>query len=192
MNEIKSLVNDGMITSTDRAKTNASKKEYYRFLKENEFQKVGPGIYAAKDTWVDSLLLIHKRCPQAVISHDEALYFYGLIDHEPSAPTMTIYSGYNAGRLRASGYKVFYVKKEYLHVGAVMVKDLFGNEIPMYDMDRTICDMIRNRSSFEIQDFTAALKAYVRRKDKNVSKLYDYAKLFRIERIVQQYMEVLM
>ena len=77
-------------------------------------------------------------------------------------------------------------------MGALIVKDLFGNEIPMYDMDRTICDMIRNRSSFEIQDFTAALKAYVRRKDKNVSKLYDYAKLFRIERIVQQYMEVLM
>ena len=60
MNEIKSLVNDGMITSTDRAKINASKKEYYRFLKENEFQKVGPGIYAAKDTWVDSLLLIQN------------------------------------------------------------------------------------------------------------------------------------
>jgi len=192
MTPINNLVNEGIITTADSVKSSVSKKDYYRFLKENEFQKVGPGVYASKDTWVDALALIHKRCPQAVISHDEALYYYGLIDHEPETPTMTIYSGYNAGRLRASGYKVFYVKKENLNTGATTVTDFLGNEIPMYDMERTMCDMIRNRSSFEIQDFNTALKAYVKRKDKDISKLYDYAKLFRIEKIVQNYMEVLM
>lgn len=192
MTEVENIVKDGIIISADRAKKNISKKEYYRFIKDNEFQKVAPGVYASKEAWVDNLSIIHKRCPQAVISHDEALYYYGLIDREPSMPTLTIYSGYNAGRLKASGYKIFYVKKEYLHIGVNSVKDLSGNKVPMYDIDRTICDMIRNRRSFEIQDFNSALKAYVRRKDKDITKLYDYAKLFRIERIVQKYMEVLM
>ena len=192
MNEIIRLVDNGIITTADRVNKSVSKKDYYHFLKTNDYEKVAPGVYASKDAWVDDLLLIHKRCPQAVISHDEALYHYGLIDREPAAPTLTIYSGYNAGRLRASGYKVFYVKKEKLNIGAEQITDRLGNEIPMYDPERTICDMIRNRSCFEIQDFNSALKAYVRRKDKNISKLYDYAKLFRIEKIVQSYMEVLM
>ena len=192
MAAINNLANNGVITTADRASSAVSKKAYYRFLKENEYQKIGPGVYAARDAWVDALYLIHKRCPQAVISHDEALYYYGLVDHEPAAPTLTIYSGYNAGRLRASGYRVFYVKKENLVAGTRMVTDFLGNEIPMYDIDRTICDMVRNRSSFEMQDFNGALKAYVRRKDKDISKLYGYAKLFRLENIIQNYMEVLM
>lgn len=192
MKTINKLVNEGIITTADSIKGGVSKKDYYRFLKVNEFQKVGPGIYASKDSFVDELLLIKKRCPQAVISHDEALYYYGLIDHEPKTPTLTIYSGYNARRLKASGYKVFFVKRENLNIGVDIVTDFFGNEIKMYDMERTMCDMIRNRSSFEIQDFNSALKAYVRRKDKDIAKLYDYAKLFRLEKIVQNYMEVLM
>lgn len=192
MMEISSLVSDGLITTADRVNRGVSKKEYYQFLKENDFQRVGPGVYATKETWVDELFLIHQRCPQAVISHDEALYYYGLIDREPAAPTMTIYSGYNAGRLRTSGYKVFYVKKEYLNIGVNNVIDYHGNEVPMYDLDRTICDMVRSRSSFEVQDFNAAMKAYVRRSDKDISKLLDYAKLLRVEKIVRHYMGVLM
>ena len=43
----------------------------------------------------------------------------------------------------------------------------------------------------EIQDYQTAIKAYVKRKDGNLSKLLEYAKLFHIERLVRQYMEVL-
>lgn len=105
---------------------------------------------------------------------------------------MTIYSGYNASRLKASGYKVFFVKKELLNIGKEYIEDFYGNVVPMYNIERTICDLIRNRSSFEIQDFTTAIKSYVLRNDKNITNLYDYAKLFGIERLVNMYMEVLL
>lgn len=62
----------------------------------------------------------------------------------------------------------------------------------MYDLQRTIIDLIRNRSKFEIQDFTTALKTYVKRPDKNLSKLYEYAKMFRVDKILRTYMEVLL
>lgn len=29
----------------------------------------------------------------------------------------------------------------------------FGNEVPVYDMERTVCDVIRNRSNIEMQVF---------------------------------------
>lgn len=114
---------------------------------------------------------------QAVISHDEALHYHNLIDHEPASPTFTIYSGYNASRLKKYRYKPFFVKKEFLNLGKETVKDCFGNSVPMYDLERTICDLFRNRSSFEIQDFTTAVKSYARRKDRNIPKLYEYAGL---------------
>lgn len=44
----------------------------------------------------------------------------------------------------------------------------------------------------EVQDFNAVLKAYVGRKDKDLNKLMKYAKLFRVDKIIRNYMEVLL
>lgn len=148
--------------------------------------------YAAKDTWIDELEMLHRRCPMGVFSHDEAFYYYGLTDREPLVHTLTIYSGYNVHRLKEDGYKVYTVKKELLDIGKQIVKSNQGNEIPMYDLERTICDLVRSRSSIEVQDFNAVLKAYVGRKDKDLNKLMKYAKLFRVDKIIRNYMEVLL
>lgn len=193
MNEIEKLVDErGMITTKDVVRKNQSKTEYYNYLKENNFKQVSRGIYASENAWIDFLLIAHMRCPKGVISHDAALHYYGLVDREPSTPTLTIYSGYNTSRLKEAGYKVFFVKKEYLNTGKVQVTDFDGNTIPMYDLERTICDLVRNRSSFEIQDFNAAIKAYARKKDKNLTRLFRYAKLLRVDKLVRSYMEVLL
>lgn len=56
-------------------------------------------------------------------------------------------------------------------LGRVMMKTSFGYEVPVYDMERTICDLIRNRSNIEIQTFQDVMKQYVRRKDKNLNTL---------------------
>ena len=62
----------------------------------------------------------------------------------------------------------------------------------MYDLERTMCDLIRSRSNFEIQDFNTAIKSYVQRSDKDLNRLMVYAKSFRIEKVIRQYMEVLL
>lgn len=193
MKEIESLVDkSGMIKTKDIARNNQSKAEFYHFLKKNNFEQISRGIYASQDAWVDPLLIAHLRCPKGVISHDAALYYYGLVDREPSAPILTIYSGYNTSRLKSAGYKVFFVQKKYLNLGKVEVVDLDGNVVPMYDLERTMCDLVRNRNSFEIQDFNTALKTYARRKGKNLTRLFEYAKCLRVEKLMRSYMEVLL
>lgn len=56
----------------------------------------------------------------------------------------------------------------------------------------TICDLLRSRSRIEIQTFQGALKAYARRKDKNLRALMQYAGMFKVEKILRQYLEVLL
>lgn len=62
----------------------------------------------------------------------------------------------------------------------------------IYDKERTICDVLHSRNHIEMQTFQDALKAYARRKDKNLRTLMYYAKLFRVEKILRQYLEVLL
>ena len=145
-----------------------------------------------KDAWIDPLMVAHMKCPNAVLSHDVALHFHTLIDREPMRPTLTIYSGYNASRLKKYGYKIFFVKKELLDIGKTEVIDFDGKSVPMYDLERTICDLVRNRSSFEIQDFNSTLKTYSRSQNKNLTLLFEYAKLLIVEKLLRSYMEILL
>ena len=174
-------------------KNGISKARFYKYIHDNELEQVGHGIYIRKDDWVDELYLLHQRCPNAVFSHDEAFYYHGLTDREPLVHTLTIYSGYNAHRLVADGScKVYSVKRELLNLGKILVTDSCGNQIPMYDLERTVCDLVRSRSSIEIQEFNSVLKAYVSRKDKNLNRLMEYAKVFRVQNVIRKYMELLL
>lgn len=194
MSEMRKLVkNHDYITPRIAEKSGISKFKFYKYVHENGLEAVSRGVYSTGSCWVDELYVLHQRCPNAVFSHDEAFYYHGLIDREPFIHTLTIYSGYNSHRLTADGScKVYTVKRELLDIGKSVVKDNDGNLIPIYDLERTICDLMRSRNSIEVQDFNSALKAYVSRKDKNLNQLMEYAKLFRVDNVIRRYMEVLL
>lgn len=178
--------------TSDAAKSGISKDSFYRYVNKHNMERIGHGIYVREDSWEDELFVLHKRCPRAVFSHEEALYYHDLTDREPVKHVLTIYTGYNTKRLVESGCKVYTIKKDLLDMGKIMVKDSFGNEIPVYDLERTICDIVRSRRNIESQDLNSALKIYVRRKDKDLNKLMAYAKNFRVDKIISRYMEVLL
>ena len=124
------------------------------------------------------MYLLHLRCPQAVFSHETALFFHNLTDREPLAYSITVKTGYNPTRLKSEGVQVFTIKAELHEVGLTTAQTPFGHDVPVYDKERTICDVLRSRSHIEMQTFQDALKAYVRRKDKDLRTLTRYAKLF--------------
>lgn len=194
MSKITKLIqNHEYLTPKIAERNGISKYKFYEYVRENGLEQVYRGIYSTESDWIDELYVLHQRCPNAVFSHDEAFYYHGLTDREPFIHTLTIYSGYNAHRLIADGScKVYTVKRELLDVGKIMVKDNCGNMIPMYNLERTVCDLIRSRSNIEIQDFTAVLKTYVSRTDKDLNLLMKYAKQFRVDNILRRYMEVLL
>lgn len=80
--------------------------------------------------------------------------------------SVTVKSGYNTSRLRAEGVKVYTVKKELIDLGVTDAQTPFGHTVPVYDMERTICDLVRSRNNIEIQTLQGALKQYARHKEK--------------------------
>lgn len=193
MNNITDYIDEtGVLITANVVKAGINKTALYKYLKENNYEKIAHGIYASPEAWTDENYALSVRYPQAVFSHDEALYYHGLVDREPMRQTITLYTGYGTKRLVDIGVKVFTVKKELLELGKIKGKTSFGHEIPIYNLERTICDLVRNRSSFEIQDFQTALKTYVLRKDKNLNLLMEYAKMFRIDNKIRSYMEVML
>lgn len=185
-------VNGGIIQTAQVIKAGISKTLFYQYIKENGLEQILHGVYATQDTWTDAMFLLHLRCKQAVFSHETALFFHDLTDREPLAYEITVKTGYNPAKLKADGIQVYTVKKELHNEGVSMMQTPFGHLVPVYNKERTICDIIRNRNHVEIQTLQNALKQYVRHKDKNLRLLMQYAAMFRVEKILRQYLEVLL
>lgn len=67
----------------------------------------------------------------------------------------------------------------------------FGMKIKVYGVERTICDIIKNKKKMDGEIFVKALQDYAKSKNKNLSKLAKYAKIMKIEDKVSNYMEIL-
>lgn len=182
----------GVLKTKDVVAAEISKKALAEFVKEREFERVAHGIYCDPDTWPDDMLVLQLRCPKTIFSHDTALFLHDLTVREPMSYTVTAKTGYNPSHLTETGVKVYTVKKELFEVGMTESLTPFGNPIRVYNMERTICDVIRSRSTIDAQVLQDALKQYARRRDKNLHQLMEYANLFHVDRILRRYMEVLL
>ncbi|OTA27204.1 abortive phage infection protein [Alloscardovia macacae] len=193
MSSVDDIVDSSGVLLASRArKRGISKYALYRFIDTEGYERVAHGVYVSPDAWGDDVYILSLRCPQGVISHDEALYLHGLLDREPMEKTITVYSGYGTGRLTHDGVCVFTVKKNLLEVGKEYHVTSQGHTIPLYNLERTVCDLIRSKRHFEIQDFQTALRTYLGNPKKNMNRLIEYARLFRIESTVRSYMEVML
>ena len=169
-----------------------SKSVFYAYVKERGLEQASHGVYVSPDTWTDAMFLLHLRCGQAVFSHETALFFHDLTDREPLKYTITVRTGYNPSRLQEDGFQVYTVKKDLHEIGIIAMQTSFGHSVPVYDMERTICDLLRSRKNIEMQVFQDALKQYAKRKDKNLRMLMKYAAMFHVENILRPYLEALL
>lgn len=184
--------NNDMLCTKQVVAAGISKPIFYQFVQEYELKQVAHGIYLSKDAWVDFAYILHLRCAQAIFSHETALFFHNLTDREPLNYTITVKTGYNPSRLKKDDVRVYTIKEELHEVGITNVNTIFEHTIPVYDLERTICDVLRSRSQIEKDILFQAIKGYICRQDKDLFKLMNYAKLFKVDNILRQYLEVLL
>jgi hypothetical protein len=149
---------DGIVQTSQVVAEGISKPVFYDYIKEKKLEQVAHGVYASADAWIDTLYLIHLRSKQAVFSHETALFLHDLTDREPAPYSITVKTGYNPNRLKADGVQVYTVKPELHGVGCTTAQTSFGHTVPVYDMERTICDLIRSRKGIEIQTLVSGSK----------------------------------
>lgn len=67
-----------------------------------------------------------------------------------------------------------------------------GNTVRTYNVERTLCDILRPHSRVDIQVMTQAFKRYTAGYDKNIPILSEYAKTLKVEARLRTYLEILL
>lgn len=161
-------------------------------VKKKFIEKIERGVYLTVDAFDDEMFRIQARYRQGIYSHGTALYLHDLTDTTPNHYTMTFPNRYHVKSLKEEGIFTFYVHKNLHNLGKVELLSSFGRKINTYNTERTIVDIVRSRNQIDSEMLNNALKRYVVRKDNNITMLMEYAKLFKVEKIMRQFMEILL
>ena len=156
-----------------------------------ELYRYGRGLYVRSNAWEDDLYLLQRKYGRGIYSHDTALYLLGYSDRTPIQYTMTFPKGYNTPSLKQESILIKRVVPENYSLGVIEINSPCGNPLRIYDLERTLCDILRGSGS-DIQIITGAMKRYAASKDKDIHKLLQYANQLRVKSKVQRYMEVLL
>jgi predicted transcriptional regulator of viral defense system len=184
--------NNGILESKQVTEAGIDNKILQRLEQAREIERIGRGLYVDVNYMKDEYFVAQYRCKQGIYSHETALFFHDLCDRTPLQLMLTIPNGYNTRILKdKEKYKFFYYKKELYEIGKLKLKSPYGNEITVYDKERTICDCLRKKDKMDMDLVLTAVKQYMRKPEADFARLLKYAKLFHVREMVRQYVEVL-
>ena len=186
--------NNGIITTKEVINLGIHKDVLKELTIKKELEKITNGLYALPSENIDEYLYFSYRIPKGIFSHETAAYLQGLSTRMPLVYVMTVKVGDNVSRVKSARDNIIfkYVKKDYYEIGKINMVSPFGREISVYDKERTILDIIKDKERIDSQVFSEVIKSYFASKEKNLLKLSKYAIKMNMEHALKQYSEVLL
>ena len=182
-------MNNGYITSKELDNFGIHRMYLNAMWKKGIIEKVANGIYIDSKKIEDSYYVFSLSMPNAIYSHMTALYFHGLSIKAPNDKyDITVRKSYNSIHLKS--HEVFYVSDDIYELGLTEVETPMGNKVKAYDIERCICDIIRSKNRMDSEHVKHSIREYIKRKDKDLVKLSQYAEKMGIKDKVMYYIEV--
>lgn len=183
---------NGYITSAQATVVGIPRRKLTEAVRSGELVQVSRGLYALPGIWEDPLYVAQHRFSRGVFSDDTALFLHDMTDRPPFVPTMTFPRSYNATAARAAGLACRTCADNVLDLGLCEIKTEYGNMVRAYDVERTLCDLVRGQCAPDTQLIIPAMRAYVRSESCDPMKLVAYARRLGVELKIRNYLEVLL
>ncbi len=190
LNEMKK--NNGMITTKEVERMGIARKTLTRMLEKGLIERENQGLYVLPNSWGDEYYNLIFSSKNAIFSHATALFLHGLSERVPLIYEITVANGYNASLKNRENVELYSVTKEIFELGKTEIESPQGKIIPVYDIERCLCDVIKYKDKQDIEIIKYALKTYVKSSKKDIYKLMEYAKKLKVEEEINSYLEVLL
>lgn len=160
-----------------------------KLVMDKELVKLKHGLYTLVSELDDEFYYNQINNQYFVYSNETALYFHNLSDRYPNPLTVTTKRGYH---LRNKNLKVYYVEDELLKLGIMEIDSPQGYPVKVYDPERTICDIIKNKNRIDPQVYITGLQSYFLNGKPQLRKLSKYSKKLKVQEKVMSIVELYM
>lgn len=188
---LKMRENNGVITSNDIKQMGIDKKVIARLLENKQIERIEKGIYILPETIGDEYF--NKTYGKnAIYSHMTALYFHNLCNRVPMIYDITVTKKYYGVLDNDPKVLLHKVDKELLNLGKMKIKSPQGQYIDVYDIERCLCDCLKDKNTIASEYIKEAFNIYFKDMKKDTFKIMKYSKKLGIEKEMHNYLEVLL
>ena len=183
----------GVLTMTEALSHGIHRRELYALRDRGSLEVVNRGLYKLLDMPEPSLpdfIPVAKKIPNGVICLISALSVHEITTQIPHFVYVALPSYFHTPVLSYPPMRFFWYSQKLLTTG-VEQRKLDGCVYRIFDVEKTLVDCIKFRHKIGMAIVLEALKMYWRKGNTNLEKLFEYARLFRVDKILQPIMEAI-
>lgn len=188
--QILSSAEHGLITTERISALGIHRSALKQLCDAGELTRISRGLYRIPETEPDDYLRLQKRYQQGIFSHRTALYLHGFTEAPPMIIEMTFPRQYHCASLKDENLLVTRVIPENYSLGITEVLSPSGNPLKAYDLERTLCDILRGDGT-DRETIRYALKRFSETR-RSTGRLLRYAQYLRVETKLRSYLEILL
>lgn len=182
--------NNGIVTASDFKSKGIPSIYLTQLVRKGILKRYKRGIYLTDNADFDEYYFFQNKYKVCIFSYSSALYLHNMTDRIPDKMEVTVYKGYNASNINKDVI-IHYSNKNLYEIGIIQKKTIFGNPVKVYNMEHTICDLFKNKKKIDPEIFSKAVNNYMKSSEKDINKLYEYSKIFKIEEKIREIIEIL-
>ncbi len=188
-NKLKEFLNEnyGYIKTRDFEKLGISRPSIQSYIDKKIIRKVSRGLYIDNNLIEDEFYILQQKFSNIIFSYNTACYLLNLSDRAPYKIDVTTLNHNNIGE----DLEIHYVSRDKFNIGITEIKSPYGNPINVYNAERCICDLLKNKNEVDIELYNKIIKNYFKQSKKDLETLEEYAKIFNIQEKFENIMEVL-
>ncbi|MCH3993483.1 MAG: hypothetical protein LKE54_00170 [Prevotella sp.] len=165
---------------------------YYKMLqdaRDGNLVKIRNGVYASPEQLAGTMIDLKLVVPDGILCSYSAWNVYGLTTSLPQAFHVALKRGRKISLPEFPPIELHFVSGNIFNLGAIEM-EIDGYKIPIYDIERCVCDAIKHRNKIGIDVCAEILNNYLKRPERNLSRLMDYARQMRVTSTLEKYLEI--
>jgi len=162
-----------------------------RMVKTDHVVRLKRGVYCDLHAMSNVMIDIGKIIPNGVLCMFSAWFHYQLTTQIPQSMNIAIEKNRKVVLPDYPPISLYYWQREYHELGVVRQK-INGYMVNIYNLEKSVCDALKYRTKIGIDVSSEILKSYLKRRDRDISKLNEYAKKMRVEKILRTYLDILL
>lgn len=179
----------GGTISTSELSGRAEYERLRRATRRGDVVKLRHGVYAEPTAMLGTMIDVERIVPGGVVCLYTAWMHYQLSTTIPPAFCIAIDAKRKVRIPATLPITLYYWKTENLTFGVVQ-QQISGYNVRITDLERSVCDAVKYRNKIGLDVCAEIIRSYVQKKDRNLSRLSDYAKRLRIAKVLNNYLEI--
>lgn len=183
----------GILRTSEAIKLGIHPVHLYQMRDAGMLESLGRGVFrltSMPDFSEPDLVLAAKRIPQGVICLISALSYYELTTQIPHYIYIALPRTSRLPKPTYPPLRVFWYGQNAYENGVDTIS-VNGFPVKIYTIEKTLADCLKFRQKIGMDVVLEAFKEYWRKGKTDLDKLYEYAKICRVEKVLQPIIETI-